>query len=88
MRWNKTGLLISALMITGCATASPALETHSVNFGNAISQNIAAQRIAPSAEEKANTYIPPNRARQKAARESYESGTVTEPVAVGTTGDE
>lgn len=90
MRWNNKGLLIPLLTLTlaGCATSSPALETHSENFGRAIAQNITAQRIAPSAEEKANTHIPPNRARQKAAREAYEAGTIAAPIAVGTTGDE
>lgn len=87
MQWNKPILLIGTLTLAGCASAMPALESHSVGFGDAIAHNIAAQRIAPTAEEKANTFIPPNRARQKAAREAYEAGTVTEPVSVGTTGD-
>jgi len=56
-----------------------------IGFGDAVAQNIAAQRIAPTAEDKANTFIPPNRARQKAAREAYENGTLKEPVAVQTT---
>jgi len=85
MRWNRTGLAVLALALTGCASTQPALEAHSSGFGDAVAQNIAAQRIAPSAEEKANTFIPPNRARQKAAWEAYENGTVKEPIAVQTT---
>lgn len=93
MPWNKSGILFLSLTglavsATGCATPTPALDAHSTDFGNAIAQNIAAQRIAPTAEDKENTFIPPNRVRQKAARDAYESGTVTEPVLVGTTGDE
>ena len=85
MRWNNIGLVLFATALTGCASAQPALNGHSSGFGNAVAQNIAAQRIAPTAEEKANTFIPPNRARQKAAREAYETGTVKAPVAVQTT---
>ncbi len=93
MQWNKYRFIISAYVVaamsmSGCATTTPALEAHSSHFGDAIAQNIAAQRIAPTAKDKANTFIPPNRARQKAAREAYENGTVAEPVSVTTTGDE
>ncbi len=93
MRWNKLSLKLSAvglsvIALAGCATNTPALDAHSTHFGEAIAQNIAAQRIAPTAKEKADTFIPPNRARQKAAREAYESGTVKEPISVITTGGE
>lgn len=66
-------------------STQPALQAQSSDFGEAVANNIAAQRIAPTAEDKANTFIPPNQARQKAAREAYENGTVTNPVLVGTT---
>lgn len=85
MRWNKFGLITLSLALTGCASAKPALDAHSTGFGDAVAHNIAAQRIAPTAEEKANTFIPPNPARQKTAREAYENGTVKEPTPVGTT---
>lgn len=85
MRWNNIGLIVLGAALTGCASAQPALDGHTSGFGDAVAQNIAAQRIAPTAEDKANTFIPPNRARQKAAREAYENGTVKEPVAVQTT---
>jgi hypothetical protein len=85
MPWNKIGLAFLAFTLTGCASTTPALDATSPQFGNAIAQNIAAQRVAPSAEDKANTFIPPNRARQKAAQEAYENGTVAEPTLVDTT---
>lgn len=88
MRWNKHTVILGAILLSGCATTTPALEAHSPNFGKAVAQNIAAQRIAPTAKDKADTFIPPNRARQKAAREAYENGTVKEPISVTTTGDE
>jgi len=84
MRLNKLGLLLIGSALTGCASTKPALENHSAGLGDAIAHNIAAQRIAPTAEDKANTFIPPNRARQKAAREAYENGTVPTPVNVST----
>lgn len=65
-------------------STKPALDNHSAGLGDSIAHNIAAQRIAPTAEDKANTFIPPNRARQKAAREAYENGTVPIPVSVST----
>ena len=85
MRWNNIGLMALGLALTSCASGAPALNAQSSAFGDAVAQNIAAQRIAPTAADKANTFIPPNRARQKAAREAYENGTVKEPVAVQTT---
>lgn len=85
MRWNKIGLILIALTVTGCASTQTALDATSPQFGQAIAQNIAVQRVAPTAEEKADTFIPPNRARQKAAKDAYESGTVTEPRLVNTT---
>ena len=85
MRWNNIGLVVLGLALTSCASSTSAIDGHSSGFGVAVAQNIAAQRIAPTAEDKANTFIPPNRARQKAAREAYENGTVKEPIAVQTT---
>jgi len=85
MPWNKVGLILIAITMTGCASSQAALDATSPQFGEAIAYNIAAQRVAPTAEEKANTFIPPNRARQKAARDAYEAGTVTEPNSVSTT---
>ena len=85
MRWIETSPVFVCLLLSACASTQPALEAASPQFGNATAQNIAAQRIAATAEEKANTFIPPNRARQKAAQEAYEKGAVPEPVLVTTT---
>jgi len=85
MRWNKFILAVSVIALSGCASSMPALDAHSEHFGEAVAQNIAAQRVAPSAEEKANTYIPPNAKRQKAAREAYENGSLAQPQSVSTT---
>jgi len=85
MRWNRFGIFLIGCAVTGCASSQAALDATSPQFGQAIAQNIAAQRVAPTAEEKADTFIPPNRARQKAAKDAYESGTVTEPSLVNTT---
>ena len=85
MRWNRLGLAILGFALTGCATSQPALDSQSASFGDAVAKNIAAQRVAPTAEEKNDTFIPPNQARQKAAREAYETGTVKEPSPIVTT---
>lgn len=91
MHSNKRLLtLASAALCVGlsaCAS-TPALDAKSDHFGQAIAHNIAAQRVAPTAEQKANTFIPPNRARQKAAREAYEAGDTPEPESLGTTDGE
>ena len=86
MRWSRQVLFCcSACLFTGCATTTPSLDAHSHRFGEAIAQNIEAQRIAPTPEQKANTTIPPNIIRQKRAREAYENGTVEMPTTVVTT---
>lgn len=82
-------ILISALMglnLSACASR-PALKSDTPGFGDAVAANLAAQRVAPTAEQKANTFIPPNRARQTLARKTYEAGEVTDPTAVRTSSD-
>lgn len=78
-------MIFAILGLGGCASTTPALDIGSPDLGDAVAHNIAAQRISPSPEEKANTFIPPNRARQKAAREAYENGTVAAPETITTT---
>lgn len=88
MQLNRSVLLSTSLLISiglsACATTKPALEAHSETFGQAIAQNIAAQRVEPTPEQKANTFISPNLERQKAARQAYEAGKTAEPEAPGT----
>jgi len=85
MRWNKIGIIGLGFIFTGCASTTPALDVHTSKFGDATAANINAQRVAPTAKQKADTFIPPNRARKKLARDAYETGTVEEPVSVVTT---
>lgn len=78
-------LMLPALCLCACASTLPADKTHSVTFGAAVAHNKAAQMITPSAEQKANTFIPADRARQSLARENYRKGTVQEPAPLRTT---
>lgn len=91
MRLNRHLSAITALTLSAglsaCAS-SPALDARTEHFGNAVAHNIEAQRVAPTPEQKANTFIPPNRARQKLAREAYEKGETPNPIQVGTTNDD
>ena len=90
MQWNKISPYLISLgfvsfAVTGCASSQPVLDVHSAHFGDITANNISAHRIAPTEKDKANTYIPPNQARQKLAREAYEKGTLKDPATVGTT---
>ena len=60
----------------GCATAQPASAGVSADFGAAVAHNRNAQFVAPTPEQKANTFVPPNPARQRLALEAYEAGEV------------
>lgn len=81
-------LLCGTALLGACSTARPALHGSHDGFGQAVKANIAAQAIAPSAEQKANTYIPANAARTAAARRNYREGTVPEPEPISTTQDD
>ena len=71
---------IFALLLTGCATAKPALEgTLDPKLGYAVRANIQAQAIAPTAQQKANTYIPADPSRAALARKNYRENTVQAP---------
>lgn len=91
MHLNRTLLTVASLTfcagLSACAS-TPAVNAKTADFGQAIAHNIAAQRVAPTAEQKADTFIPPNRARQKAAREAYEKGETPDPENLGTTESE
>jgi len=90
MRFNKVKFLMAGaalVSLSACASTTPALDNHSEDFGKAVAQNIAAQRVAPTPEQKENTFIPPNRARQKLARKNYEEGTVADPENQTTSGE-
>lgn len=81
-------LLLSAVALLGaCASGGPALHEHSVTFGEAVAQNKAAQAVAPTPSQKANTFIPADRARQALARQKYRENKVAEPKPISTTND-
>jgi type IV pilus biogenesis protein CpaD/CtpE len=70
----------AALLVSGCATSTPALQSQfGSDFGTAVKSNIAAQAVAPTAEQKANTFIPADPVRAGAARKNYRENTVPEP---------
>lgn len=77
-------MTLAAATLGACATATPALEAHSETFGTANRSNIAAQFVPPTAEQKANTYIPADPHRRALAKERYRKDEVETPVVVGT----
>ena len=85
MPCNKLIIPLAALALPACATTQPSMKAGTAGFGEAQAANIAAQAIAPSEAQKADTYIPANRARRALARKAYEDGEVKEPVSPVTT---
>ena len=74
-------LALAAGALSGCATASKGGTPADVaglgsGYGHAVRANTQAQFVAPSPEQKADTYIRPNAARQRLAVETYEAGEV------------
>ena len=76
---------LSVLALSACATTQPALQGQNSQFGDAIRHNIAAHAIAPTAEQKADTYIPADPVRRAKARENYRKGETPEPQPITTT---
>lgn len=76
---------ISVTALSACATTKPALQSGSSEFGNAVRQNIAAHAIAPTPEQKANTFIPADATKRAKARENYRKGETPEPQSIATT---
>jgi len=72
-------LLMAISTLSACATTRPALAGQHQSFGAANHANIAAHAIAPDPALKANTFIPADRERARAAREAYRKGEVKEP---------
>ncbi len=73
---------ISLFILSGCATAKPALEGRIDPYlGSAVKANIAAQFVAPSPQQKANTYIPADPNRAALARKNYRENTIDTPTA-------
>lgn len=74
----KPVLLTGFLTLSACSTTRPALAGQHESFGQSNKANIAAHAIAPDPELKANTFIPADRDRARAAREAYRKGEVKE----------
>lgn len=68
-----------SITLTACASGHSALNSHHGSFGKANRANIAAHAVAPDPEKKADTYIPADRARVRAAQKAYREGKVKEP---------
>ena len=73
------------MVLSACATTKPALQSSSSEFGSAVRHNIAAQAIEPTAEQKANTFIPADATKRAKARENYRNGETPEPQPIATT---
>lgn len=73
-------LLIIISTLSACATTRPALSGSHEIIGSANHANIAAHAIEPDPALKANTFIPADRERARAARAAYRNGEVKEPL--------
>lgn len=72
-------LLSSMSLLCACASSETAKnKSDSFSLGTANQSNIAAQSVEPDPALKANTYIPADRDRVRAAREAYRNGEVKE----------
>lgn len=69
-------VLMSIGVLSACASAPQSADNKVKKFGNANHSNIAAHAIKPDPDLKANTYIPADRVRVRAAREAYRKGEV------------
>ncbi len=80
-----TGLSACASSPNISATAStPALQSHTATFGQAVQHNTIAQHVAPTDAQKANTYIPANRDRRALAIKRYKEDDVEELQTIST----
>jgi len=76
---------LSLLALSACATTQPAMKNSSSEFGQAVRHNIAVQAVAPTPEQKADTYIPADATKRAKARENYRKGETPEPQPITTT---
>jgi len=72
-------ILISIGALSACASVPNSTDNNAKKFGQANETNITAHAIKPDPDLKANTYIPADRDRVRAAREAYRKGEVKEP---------
>lgn len=72
--------LAAISVLGGCATSKPALEGQlNPNLGSAVKANVAMHAVAPTAAQKANTFIPADPARTRQARQNYRDNTIPDP---------
>jgi len=83
---TSAALIFAVLALPACATTRPAISSDTPSFGKAVNLNLSAQIVAPTDAQKADTYIPVNRARREIAREAYETDTI-EPLPESITTD-
>lgn len=77
IKYSSLGLVV---LMAGCATSKPALSGQlDPQMGAAVKANIAMQAVAPTAVQKANTFIPADPARTGLARKNYKENLVPEP---------
>jgi len=76
---------LSLMALSACATTQPALKSGSSEFGDAVRHNMAVQTVAPTAEQKANTFIPADATKRAKARENYRNGETAVPKPITTT---
>ena len=76
---------LSLMALSACATTQPALQSGSPEFGDAVRHNIAAHAVAPTDEQKADTFIPADATRRAKARENYRNGETPDPIPLITT---
>ncbi len=77
--------MASLLVLGACATApNPSTTATSEAFGSAVKHNIRVHAVAPTQEQKQNTYIPADRSRQDLARKRYREDDVEAPEGVNT----
>lgn len=79
----SVGCVAMISVLGGCATSKPALEGQlSPTFGQAVKANVAQQAVAPTAAQKANTFIPADPTRARQARQNYRDNNVPEPTRI------
>lgn len=82
---KSTIVILALTALSACATTQPALQSGSSEFGAAVRQNIAVHAVAPTAKQKADTYIPADAVKRTKARENYRNNQTPEPNPIRTT---
>ncbi|MEP1230301.1 MAG: hypothetical protein ABJG88_06465 [Litorimonas sp.] len=85
--FQNATLMTGVIILSACASTRPAASSDTPSFGRAVQKNLTAQIVEPSPEQKADTYIPANRARRTLAREAYETDSI-EPLPESITTDD